>query len=558
LTPVLTVVVVSGGGFQGLGLVQALRESPRVRIVLADCHAENVTRYFVDAAHVVPEIARGEEFLAALLGICAAEDAQLVFPATAYELRTLAAARTRFRERGVAVAVSDPAFLDVVEDKRRLYPRLAEAGLPVLAPIDPRTAEPAFPLIAKPAGGWGGRGVAILRSREDLAARREILESHVLQPYLEGADELSADFAIDLEGAPSAIGLRRRVRTSGGFAVVSETVEHPEARAAVSSLVELARGLGARGVLNVQLLTRGGEVYLSDVNPRFGTSATHWCGTGFNPALHVCASVLPGLEAKKPARVHVRSVRHLEDLRVEPEPSGPRGAIRGVVFDLDDTLIPHKDWIVAKLELVHQARASELPAREVFLRGGLRLLEEGQTWQLFDALAAHFGLADAAKDALVAAYRAVEPPACAVFPDVLPSLVTLRRRGLKLGVLTDNPPASQRAKIERSPIPSLVDVVVYARESGADKPDGRGFADVASRLGLPPAALAMVGDNPHRDLAGAAAAGFGRLFLVRRPGTLFSFDADLFRALPGSPRELTELTSLAPLPRLLGWARARP
>jgi FMN phosphatase YigB (HAD superfamily)/carbamoylphosphate synthase large subunit len=552
LTPVLTVLVVSGGGFQGLGLVQALRESPRVRIVLADCYSENVTRYFADSAHVVPEIARGEEFLSALLEVCSTEAVGLVLPATAYELQTLAAARGRFRDAGVAVAVSDAAFLDLVEDKRRLYPRLAEAGLPVLAPIDARTAEPTFPLIAKPAGGWGGRGVAILKTREELGARREILGSHVLQPYLEGAEELSADFAIDLGGAASAIGLRRRVRTSGGFAVISETAEHAEARAAVSSLVELARGLGARGVMNVQVLTRGREVYLSDVNPRFGTSATHWCGTGFNPALHVCASVLPGLAAAKPARVHVRSVRHLEDLRVAPEPAGSGGATRGVVFDLDDTLIPHKDWIMAKLELVYEARPSELPEREVFLRDALRLLEEGQTWQLFDALAALFALDEAAKDALVAAYRAAEPAACAVFPDVLPSLVTLRRRGLKLGVLTDNPPASQRAKIERSPIPDLVDAVVYARESGADKPDPRGFADVAARLGLPPAALAMVGDNPHRDLAGAAAAGFGRLFLVRRARSLFSFDAALFSTLPGSPRELTEIASIAPLPRLLG------
>jgi FMN phosphatase YigB (HAD superfamily)/carbamoylphosphate synthase large subunit len=550
LTDVLTVLVVSGGGFQGLGLVQALRESPRVRIVLADSYAENVTRYFVDSAHAVPEIARGDDFVAALLDVCSAEDVGLVLPATAHELLTLVRSRVLFREKGVFVAVSDEGFLELAADKRRLYPRLAEAGLPVLAPVDPGRAAPPFPLIAKPAGGWGGRGVEILRSAEELAARREALATHVLQPYLEGATELSADFAIDLDGVPSAIGLRRRLRTSGGFAVVSETATHAGAEAASSALVELARSLGGRGVMNVQLLVRGSEVYVSDVNPRFGTSATHWCGTGFNPALHVCASVRAGLEAVAPSRVHTRSVRHLEDLRVEPEPASG-ATIRGVVFDLDDTLIPHKDWIVAKLELVHQARASELPARDVFLRAALRLLEEGQTWQLFDALAGFFSLGDATKDGLVAAYRAVEPPTCTVFPDVLPSLATLRRRRLKLGILTDNPPASQRAKIERSPIPDLVDAVVYARESGADKPDPRGFADVAARLGLPPAALAMVGDNPHRDLAGAAAAGFGRLFLVHRPGTLFSFDPALFRALPGTPRELTELTSLAPLSRLL-------
>ncbi len=552
MTPVLTVLVVSGGGYQGLGLVKALRESPRIRIVLADSHRDNVTRHFTDRAYTVPEIARPSDFVAALLEICAGEGVGLVMPSTGYELLILAETRERFREKGVPVAVSGAPFLALVGDKRALYARLKQAGLPVLPVVDAGQGAIPFPVIAKPASGWGSRGVEILRTQADLESHRALADTHVFQPYLEGAEELSADLAIDFRGVASSIALRRRVRTSGGFAVISETVSHPAAEAAVAAFVDLARGLGALGVLNVQALTRGPEAYLSDVNARPGTSATHWCGTGFNPALHVCASVLPEVRVEgTPARVHRRSVRYLEELRLDPE-GGRSAGVRGVVFDLDDTLVPHKRWIADKLEALHAAEAAELPERDVFLREAQRLVEEGHRSRLFDELAAAFGFGAALRDRLIVAYRAIRPAECAVFPDVLPTLATLKRAGLKLSVLTDNPPASQRAKLESSPLPELLDAVVYARETGAEKPDSRGFVEVASRLGIEPASLAMVGDNPYRDVLGAARAGFGRAFLVRREGALVSFDAALFRRLPGSPQEFVELDGLQSLARLLG------
>jgi hypothetical protein len=46
----------------------------------------------------------------------------------------------------------------------------------------------------------------------------------------------------------------------------------------------------------------------------------------------------------------------------------------------------------------------------------------------------------------------------------------------------------------------------------------------------------MAGDNPHRDLAGAAEAGYARLFWLRREGASSSFDPALAAGLPGSSR----------------------
>jgi FMN phosphatase YigB (HAD superfamily) len=344
------------------------------------------------------------------------------------------------------------------------------------------------------------------------------------------------------------------VRTSGGFAIISETAAHPEAQAAVEALVPCARSWGARGILNVQVLVRGAEVFLSDVNPRPGTSFVHWIGTGLNPALHVCASIGPELRPETRSRTERRSVRYLEDLRVDSDAARSGPSIRGVVFDLDDTLIPQKRWILAKLELVHSLHAVELPARAPFLREACRLLEERAPGRLIDEVAEHFSLPAHLRDKLVVAYRAARPATCEVFPDALATLETLKRSGLRLALLTDNPPDSQRAKIQASPLRNLMDAMIFTREEGAEKPDPRGFATVAARLHLSPLTLAMVGDNPYRDILGAAAAGFGRLFLLQRPGGLFSFDAELFEGLPENPR----VEKIATLQRLSALIDSEP
>ena len=53
----LTVLVVSGGGFQGLGILSALRAIGGVRAVVADLYPDSPGRYLADAFHAVPPVA---------------------------------------------------------------------------------------------------------------------------------------------------------------------------------------------------------------------------------------------------------------------------------------------------------------------------------------------------------------------------------------------------------------------------------------------------------------------------------------------------------------------
>lgn len=107
----------------------------------------------------------------------------------------------------------------------------------------------------------------------------------------------------------------------------------------------------------------------------------------------------------------------------------------------------------------------------------------------------------------------------------------LRAQGLKLALLTDNPPSSQRAKLAACEwLEGAFDVVVFSREWGAEKPSAEPFRQVADRLGLPATSLLMVGDNAARDAVGAIRAGWLACMLVDRPGGRSRVHLDLLGA----------------------------
>lgn len=528
------VLVLSGGGFQGLAVVRLLSEGDGYRIVVADTHDTGPTAPFADRFLRLPPVAERRAFAEALRETCRAEGVRLVLPSTDHELEALAELRDDLEASGVSVAVCDPPLLARLRDKEAVYAGLAEAGLPVLAPVVPEGD--ALPLIGKPRHGWGGRGVVVARTAADLGALTpEESRARVWQPLLEGAEEVSADFAIRRDGEVPQVGLRLRVRTAGGFAVVSDTVEDAEVEGLVRRFAWWAAQRGGRGLFNVQVLRRGEARFVSDVNPRLGTSAVHWRGSGFNPVLVLCAEAgiaPPGSGvAAPPARV--RTVRHLAEIVLPTGP--PPTEVAGVVFDLDDTLIPTKLFTRERLERSLESFLAG-PERDQARREGLRVLEEGPRDRLIDALAEALGWGPERRDELMKAYRSTWPRSCATYPDVKPALDALRRRGLRIGLLTDNPPQTQRLKLEAAGLLPFFDAAVYSREAGAEKPDGRGFARVAQALGLEPGRLGMAGDNPHRDLAGAAEAGYARLFWLRRAGVSSSFDPALAAGLPGASR----------------------
>jgi putative hydrolase of the HAD superfamily len=101
-----------------------------------------------------------------------------------------------------------------------------------------------------------------------------------------------------------------------------------------------------------------------------------------------------------------------------------------------------------------------------------------------------------------------------IYADVLPALRALKRRGLKLAVISnwDNRLRPLLTALRLSP---LFNSIVVSAEFGVHKPAPDIFFHAAKTLRLSPAAILHVGDSAEEDVAGARRAGFAALRIDR-------------------------------------------
>jgi putative hydrolase of the HAD superfamily len=162
--------------------------------------------------------------------------------------------------------------------------------------------------------------------------------------------------------------------------------------------------------------------------------------------------------------------------------------IKAVLFDLDGTLYDRDALAVALFAEQYAAFATELRgvSRERFLRDVHAMDDHGH------------GL----KETGYPVDRHCKPDA-----DARSTLEELRRRGLKLGIVTNGPSEMQRHKLALLGLEHEFDAVVVSGEEGVRKPDEEIFRRALARCGIAAHEALFVGDHPVADIAGAHGAG---------------------------------------------------
>jgi putative hydrolase of the HAD superfamily len=200
--------------------------------------------------------------------------------------------------------------------------------------------------------------------------------------------------------------------------------------------------------------------------------------------------------------------------------------IQAVIFDLGGTLIDWPDWdedIIRRWGLSYDYLTSTLPAngwpaREAYVQA-MRAAERGH-WQLVVETQAsstptgllrngfeHLGRAASEEELLVALdgyARAVNGWAI-VFPDATQTLEELRRRGYRLGLLSNTwwAAAWHNAELATHGLAPLLDQVVYTSDLPHSKPHLSTFLEVTRRLDVDPTRCVMVGDRLIDDISGS-------------------------------------------------------
>lgn len=181
--------------------------------------------------------------------------------------------------------------------------------------------------------------------------------------------------------------------------------------------------------------------------------------------------------------------------------------IRLVVFDVGETLVDETrmwgewaDWLgvgrLAFFAALGAVIASRRHHSEVFalLRPGINLARERSARQARGAL------------------TRLEPRD--LYPDAVPTLWHLRRRGLSIG-LAGNQPMTAESELRALGLP--VDFIASAEGWGVEKPSRGFFERIAAEARATPAEIAYVGDRLDNDVLPAIAAGMTGVFLRRGP-----------------------------------------
>ena len=197
---------------------------------------------------------------------------------------------------------------------------------------------------------------------------------------------------------------------------------------------------------------------------------------------------------------------------------------RAVVFDLDDTLYPERDFVLSGFRAVAAwvEREFGIPAHPTYTQLWT-LFEGGVRGDTFDRWLAGTPLSSSLAPRLVEVYRS-HTPVILPYPEVHAVLEELRGR-YRLGLLSDGVAAVQQLKIESLGLRASFDAIVLsdalAEGRKAWKPSPHPFLVLAAELGVAATAAVYVADNPEKDFLGARRAGFGTIW-CRRPGTEYS------------------------------------
>ncbi len=188
------------------------------------------------------------------------------------------------------------------------------------------------------------------------------------------------------------------------------------------------------------------------------------------------------------------------------------GSARAVLFDLDDTLFPERQFVDGGFGAVAAflAGPSGRPAADLAAR--LRELHERDgRGRLFDTLLTELGL-DGDPDLVPAClfvYRTHEVHLTA-YPGVVAALEVLREAGIRTGVVSDGNAGVQARKLRGlDDIATRLDVVVLTDDLGPGhaKPSPVGFRVACRLLETSPSTTIYVGNDPRKDFVGARAAG---------------------------------------------------
>lgn len=495
-------------------------------------------------------------YIGQLLEKAKGEHIDLVIPTIDTNLPLLAESRGRFEKDGIKVLVCTKEVVGMCRDKCQTARFFAGCGLKTPMPVeDWRAYRGGYPAFVKPRDGSSSIGAHKAVDEHELAFYAQKADGCIIQPLISGT-EYTVDVFADFWGRPIYVTPRARRSVRAGEVLQTQICLDGRIVQACTRIAERIRpcgpitiqlirdekgddyyieinprfgggsplsmkaGAGSAQAL-LRLLEEGGA-YEKKKHCRQGdvpdvqqlaleaafekpavTPGKQLLGAGCanKKAAHACQTGAPSIQPLPGAGGSLRlQMGVVEDGAIysrfdQSVRTGGWGLAqaKGVVFDLDDTLYPEKEYVRGGCRAVAEYLG------DVGLADGL--------WEDFahgrpaiDGALRRLGREGEAA-ACVSAYRG-HTPTLRLYDGAERLLKALRQRGIRVGVITDGRPEGQRAKIKALGLEGLADDIIITDELGGvqfRKPCDIAFRIMVRRWGLEYGQAVYVGDNAGKD-----------------------------------------------------------
>ena len=437
---------------------------------------------------------KDDNYIPMLLDVCEREGIDALIPTIDTDLLILSRNKRAFERIGTLVLVSDEDKVAVCRDKRFTADYFESVGLKSPHPVDDyRKYDGGYPAFIKPKDGSSSIGAHKVENSEELKAYSEQVPDYIIQPFIGGV-EYTVDIFCDTDGSPIHITPRIRQAVRAGEVLKTMIVNDARIIEEVKCLIADFKPCGA---ITVQLIRQdvSDDDYYIEINPRFGGGAPLSIMAGADSA----EELLRMLSGEKLGFCPNSAADGAVFSRFDQSACITHGErkVSAVVFDLDDTLYSEKDFVRSG----YRAVAKLLPEIDN---------AEEKLWSAFvsgrsaiDTVLSDEGIyTDELRDRCLLEYRG-HFPEIELYDGACELLADLRKRGLKLGIITDGRPLGQRNKIKALGLENMVDEIIVTDEIGGvdfRKPNDISFRIMQRKLKVPFEEMVYVGDNLSKDL----------------------------------------------------------
>ena len=249
------------------------------RVIATDMMRFAPALYEADAHYIVPRIT-DERYIDIILDICKKEKIDAALSLIDPELSLLAKNDERFKELGVRIIGTSHELCETAYNKMEMYRWLKAHDYRCVRSYD-NTADfyrdldagsISFPVVVKPVCGSASVGFSVIDDRELLDSLFHRHKDIMIQEYM-GGREIGADVYIDMiSGEVVSVFTKEKILMRAGETDKSVSFKDEK----LFSLIDrFCRDAGWMGQIDIDFFEKGGEYYISEVNPRFGGGYPH-------------------------------------------------------------------------------------------------------------------------------------------------------------------------------------------------------------------------------------------------------------------------------------------